>query len=310
MTDALAALRAGGKAAVARALTDLERAPDAPGVLALLDACFAAQSGVCVGLTGPPGVGKSTLTDAILRAERAAGRRVAVVAVDPSSSRTRGAVLGDRARLSLDPDDQGVFVRSMAARERLGGLAEAAYPATVILRAAYDLVLLETVGVGQSEAEIAEAADATAFCAQPSSGDALQYMKAGVLETPDVLLVTKADLGAPARRAAADARAALALGDRTPPPVLLVSATAPEAESGVAAALEALRGAALRGATAERREAQAAAWTTRRLRERFGSFGLARAADSRPDRAGSGRFAGHAATEAALEAAFASAFRP
>ena len=148
---------------------------------------------------------------------RRRGETVAVIAVDPSSRRTGGALLGDRARIEADPDDAGVFIRSMAARRRLGGLAELTFPAVVLLRAGFDRVLVETVGVGQSETEIADCADLVVLCVQPASGDGLQFIKAGVMETPDLVLVTKADLGAPARRAAADVRGALSIaGDRPP----------------------------------------------------------------------------------------------
>ena len=149
-----------------------------------------------IGLTGPPGVGKSTLVSALVRAWRARGRTVGVIAVDPSSRRTGGALLGDRTRIDVDPDDQGVFVRSLAARDRLGGLADLAAAAMVLMRALYDVVLVETVGVGQSETEIAEIADTVVFAVQPGSGDSLQFMKAGIVEIPDIALVTKADLGA------------------------------------------------------------------------------------------------------------------
>ena len=134
-----------------------------------------------------------------------------VIAVDPSSRRSGGALLGDRTRIETDPADPGVFVRSMAARRRLGGVADLTFPAAVLMRACFDWVIVETVGVGQSEVEIADCADLVVFCAQPGSGDALQFMKAGVMEMPDVVLVTKGDLGAPASRAAADVRGALSL---------------------------------------------------------------------------------------------------
>ncbi|MEO1542323.1 MAG: methylmalonyl Co-A mutase-associated GTPase MeaB [Pseudomonadota bacterium] len=210
MTE-LSDLRAGGKGAIARALTRLETAPRGEGTARLLDAAFAAPVGVAMGLTGPPGVGKSSLTHALVRQFRDAGRRVAVLAVDPSSRVSGGAILGDRTRIELNPEDDGLFMRSMAARGRLGGLSDIAYPAIVLLRALYDVVLVETVGVGQSEIEIAEAADTVVFCAQPGSGDALQFIKAGIMEIPDHIVVTKADLGVLADRALADLRGAVSL---------------------------------------------------------------------------------------------------
>jgi LAO/AO transport system kinase len=183
-------------------------------------------------------VGKSTLLSALLREWRSRGRSVAVLAVDPSSKRSGGALLGDRARIEHDPADRDVFIRSMAAGERLGGLAPATRAAAQALAAAFDVVVIETVGVGQSETDVAEAADTVAVIVQPGSGDALQFLKAGIMEVPDVLVVTKSDLGAPARRAEEDLRAALsALG--TDAPVLAVSSLRPTA--GIGALADALQ---------------------------------------------------------------------
>ena len=152
---------------------------------------------------------------------------MAVLAVDPSSKRSGGALLGDRARIEHDPADRDVFIRSMAAGERLGGLAPATRAAAQALANAFDVVVIETVGVGQSETDVAEAADTVTVVVQPGSGDALQFLKAGIMEVPDVLVVTKADLGAVARRAEEDLRVALrALGARTTP-VFAVSSIAP-----------------------------------------------------------------------------------
>ena len=168
-----------------------------------------------VGVTGPPGAGKSTLLSALARAWREDGRTVAVLAVDPTSKRSGGSLLGDRARIEADPADRGLFIRSTAAGERLGGLAPATRAAAQALAAAFDVVVIETVGVGQSETEVAEAADTTAVVVQPGSGDALQFLKAGIMEVPDVLVVTKADLGQVALRARRDLSAALrSLGER------------------------------------------------------------------------------------------------
>jgi LAO/AO transport system kinase len=180
-----------------------------------------------VGITGPPGAGKSTLLSALARAWRAAGRTVAVLAVDPTSKRSGGALLGDRARIEADPGDRGLFIRSTAAGERFGGLAPATRAAAQALAAAFDVVVIETVGVGQSETEVAEAADTVAVVVQPGSGDVLQFLKAGIMEVPDVLVVTKADLGAAAQRARRDLHSALlSLGSRGVP-VVAVSSIAP-----------------------------------------------------------------------------------
>jgi LAO/AO transport system kinase len=162
-----------------------------------------------VGVTGPPGSGKSSLLSRLVAAWRADGRSVAVLAVDPTSRRSGGALLGDRARIEVDPADRHVFVRSTAAGNRLGGLAPATRAAVTALAAAFDIVVIETVGVGQSETEVADVADTVAVVVQPGSGDVLQFLKAGIMEVPDVLVVTKADLGKVATRALADLRAAL-----------------------------------------------------------------------------------------------------
>lgn len=219
-------LKTGGKRAIARALSRLDRASLTAEDATLLDEAFAAPLGIVIGLTGPPGVGKSTLTQALIERLRAAKKSVAVIAIDPSSQKTGGALLGDRTRLSLDPEDTKLFVRSLAARDRLGGLSDHAIAATMLLRSLFDVVLVETVGIGQSDADVALIADRSLLCVQPGSGDALQFMKAGIMEWPDVIAVTKADTGALARRARADVEGALGLAafDGKGPSVCLVSA--------------------------------------------------------------------------------------
>jgi LAO/AO transport system kinase len=183
--------------------------------------------GHVVGLTGPPGVGKSTLLSALLARWRADHVTVAVLAVDPSSRRSGGALLGDRARIELDPSDRGVLVRSTAAGDRLGGLSWATASATIALAAAFDVVVVETVGVGQGETEIADVADTVVVVVQPGSGDVLQFLKSGIMEIPDVLVITKADLGQIAQRARADVSAALRSLGSAGTRVLAVSALAP-----------------------------------------------------------------------------------
>lgn len=162
-----------------------------------------------IGVTGPPGAGKSTLLSALVHGWRAQQRTVAVLAVDPSSRRSGGSLLGDRARIDFDPSDRGVLIRSTAAGERLGGLARATRAAAAALAAAFDVVVIETVGVGQAETDVADVADTVAVVVQPGSGDVLQFLKAGIMEIPDVLVVTKADLGQIAMRARRDLSAAL-----------------------------------------------------------------------------------------------------
>ena len=195
-----------------------------------------------VGVTGPPGAGKSTLLSALARAWRDDRRTVAVLAVDPTSKRSGGALLGDRARIDADPADRGLFIRSTAAGERLGGLAPATRAAAQALAAAFDVVVIETVGVGQSETEVAEAADTTAVVVQPGSGDALQFLKSGIMEVPDVLVVTKADLGQIALRARRDLSAALrSLGERDTAVVAVSSVPPPSGIGDLVAALDAHR---------------------------------------------------------------------
>lgn len=165
--DRLGLLRAGGKAALARALAGLETAPDALETTTLLAQAHAAPRARVIGITGPPGVGKSTLVNGLITHWRAAGKTVGVIAIDPSSRRSGGALLGDRTRLSVDPEDRGVFVRSMAARDHLGGLAGLTVAAMVLMRALFDVVLIETVGVGQSETEVSRVVDTVVFAFSP-----------------------------------------------------------------------------------------------------------------------------------------------
>jgi LAO/AO transport system kinase len=198
--------------------------------------------GHVVGVTGPPGAGKSTLLGELVREWRSGGRTVAALAVDPSSRRSGGALLGDRARIPYDPADDGVFIRSTAAAGRLGGLAPATRAAAQALAAAFDVVVVETVGVGQSETEIAEVADTVAVIVQPGSGDVLQFLKSGIMEIPDVLVVTKADLGEPALRARRDLHAALrSLGARSTAVVAVSSVPPPTGIDDLAGALDAHR---------------------------------------------------------------------
>ncbi|MBI3445201.1 MAG: methylmalonyl Co-A mutase-associated GTPase MeaB [Magnetospirillum sp.] len=275
-------IRAGGKAGLARALAELERAPDAPATVALLDRAYAEPRAHVVGMTGPPGVGKSTLMNALISGWRQRGRTVGCIAVDPSSRRSGGALLGDRTRLTTDPEDQGVFVRSMAARDRLGGLAALTVSSMVLMRALYDMVLIETVGVGQSETDVVGVADTVLFCVQPGSGDSLQFMKAGIAEIPHVVVVTKADMGAAAVRARADVLGALGLGgdgyEGWEPPVLMVSSAQRQGVEDLLAGIDAHGDfLAENGRLAAARQTQAEAWLVEALRERFGREGVRRA---------------------------------
>src|SRR3954449_5518143 len=192
-----------------------------------------------VGVTGPPGAGKSTLLSALVAEWRQGGRTVAVLAVDPSSKRSGGSLLGDRARIEHDPRDDGLLIRSTAAGGRMGGLAAPTREAAHALAVAFDVVVVETVGVGQSETDVEELCDTTAVVVQPASGDTLQFLKAGIMEVPDVLVVTKADLGDVALRAQRDLRAALrALGARETPVVSVSSIPPPKGIDELVAAID------------------------------------------------------------------------
>lgn len=173
-----------------------------------------------VGITGPPGAGKSTLVDKVITAYRMRGLTVAVLAVDPSSPFTGGAVLGDRIRMRSHAGDRGVFIRSMAARGQLGGLAVATPAAIRVLDAlAFDRIIVETVGVGQSEIAVAASADCTVLVSTPNAGDSVQAMKAGVIEVGDVFVVNKSDLPG-AQVTARSLRNALGVTARRAPVVL------------------------------------------------------------------------------------------
>jgi LAO/AO transport system kinase len=188
--DLLTRLQSGDERALARALSLVEnRSPEAGEIVRR--AARTARPAIVVGLTGPPGVGKSTLADALARKARSAGKTVAILAVDPTSPLSGGALLGDRARMDLD---SSIFIRSMATRGHVGGLADAALEALVLLEAAgKDFILLETVGAGQDEVEVAAAADATILVLAPGLGDEIQAAKSGIIEIADVLVVNKAD---------------------------------------------------------------------------------------------------------------------
>ncbi len=186
-------LLAGDKRALARAITLVEN-DDPAGWKLVREVYPHTGSAAIIGFTGPPGVGKSTLLATLTKLERARGRTVAVLSIDPSSPFTQGALLGDRIRLSDHFLDPGVFIRSMANRGALGGLSEATLQAALLMDASgRDMVLLETVGVGQAEVDIIDHADTVVLVLMPGSGDSIQALKAGVMEIPDVIVVNKAD---------------------------------------------------------------------------------------------------------------------
>ncbi|SON54713.1 putative GTPase [Hartmannibacter diazotrophicus] len=274
-------IRAAGKPGVARALAAIEAKGGLHRHAELLDQAVDAAHGHVLGLTGPPGVGKSTLTNLLAQSARGRGESLGIIAVDPSSQRTGGALLGDRTRFKTDPADKDLFVRSMAARDRLGGLSDHAVAVTVLFAAIYDRVIVESVGIGQSEADVAHVADTVVLCIQPGSGDSLQFMKAGVMELPDIVVVTKADLGAAARRAAADVAGALTLGERRTaswtPPVILVSSTSRSGLDDLERAVREHREYLARtGAGADLKHTRQRHWIEDTIRTNFGRQGLAR----------------------------------
>src|SRR5438477_226690 len=186
-------LLAGDKRALARAISLVEN-DDPEGWRLVSDVYPHTGTAAIVGFTGPPGVGKSTLLASLTRLERERERTVAVLSIDPSSPFTKGALLGDRIRLSDHFLDPGVFIRSMASRGAVGGLSEAAFQAALLMDASgRDVVLLESVGVGQAEVDIIDHADTVVLVLMPGSGDSIQALKAGIMEIPDVLVVHKAD---------------------------------------------------------------------------------------------------------------------
>ncbi|WP_205470960.1 methylmalonyl Co-A mutase-associated GTPase MeaB [Nocardioides sp. SYSU D00038] len=239
--DLVARARDGESRAVARLISLVEdESPLLREVMAAL-APYGSRARV-VGITGSPGVGKSTSTNALVRELRAAGRRVGVLAVDPSSPFSGGALLGDRVRMGDHALDEGVYIRSMAARGHLGGLAWTTPQALRVLDAAgFDVVLIETVGVGQSEVEVAGLADTTVVLLAPGLGDGIQAAKAGILEIGDLYVVNKADRDG-ADQVRRDLRSMLKLAERTEgawrPPVLATVAQSGRGVAEVVAALD------------------------------------------------------------------------
>jgi len=287
--DALAkAVRKGDRAALAGALNLLDDSrPDAREAASLLLArlqedTIESPTSRLIGMTGPPGAGKSSLTAALIQVWRQRGLRVGVLAVDPSSPLSGGALLGDRLRMKTSAEDDGVFVRSLACRGEFGGLSSEAWPMSQVMMASFDITLVETVGVGQREIDVSAMCDTTCFVAQPGSGDSIQFLKAGILEVPHVLVVNKEDMGAVARRTLSELSGALGKthsdGGWTVP-VLSASATRGTGIEPLADTLEQHHQAlvAHKLHTRHRREYQAS-WILKRLQEEFGHSGLQRLA--------------------------------
>ena len=233
-------LLAGDKRALARAISLVE--DDDPAGAALVREVYPRTGGAAVvGLTGPPGAGKSTLIAALVRHQRALGREVGVLSIDPSSPFRGGALLGDRIRLSEHFLDAGVFIRSMATRGALGGMAEAALQAALLMDAAGKQdVFLETVGVGQAEVDVIDHADTVVLVLMPGSGDSIQALKAGVMEIPDVIVVNKCEHPL-AETMIREVKAVLALGPARPwhVPVVRTEATKGEGVAELVATIDA-----------------------------------------------------------------------
>ena len=276
------ALVEGDRAALARALNLVEdsRPASQRQALDLLEALPRERlygEAQLVGITGPPGVGKSTLVAALIDQWRAQSLRVGVLAVDPTSPISGGALLGDRLRMHRNGGDLAVFIRSLAGRGELGGLAAAVYPMSQLMLASCDRVIVETIGVGQTEIDIVGNSDTVCLIVQPASGDIVQFIKAGIVEVPALFVVNKADLGEVAGRTAGDLQAALRRpsAGQWAQPVVIASAKTCEGVGAVAEAIEAHREHLVAGALLrERREAGAAAWACKRLRVEFGEHGM------------------------------------
>lgn len=290
---------AGGRRALAQLLTAVENRT-ALGEVAMRRLYPMAGRAQLVGVTGPPGAGKSTLVAALIAELRRAGRPVAVVAVDPSSPITGGAVLGDRVRMQAYAADADVFIRSMASRGHSGGLSPATTAAAVVFDAVgFDVVLIETVGTGQSEVEVAAAADTTVVVEAPEMGDEIQAIKAGLLEVADIVVVNKGDRPG-AHRAAGQLHAMLADSprERRPgapqpkhPDVLVTTAATGEGVAELLAAIDRHRSAARSSLGDETRlqraEAQVWAVLSDRLHERIRAIeGSLDESDGRPTTAG------------------------
>ena len=285
-TRALASgIRAGERAALATALNLLDDQREASRarageLLCDLQAQSQEPQGRLIGITGPPGAGKSSLSAALISHWRQHDLRVGVLAVDPSSPVSGGALLGDRLRMKTSAEDDGVFVRSLACRGEFGGLSAEVWPMSLVMLAAFDVTLVETVGVGQREIDISAMCDTTCFVAQPGSGDSIQFLKAGILEVPHVLVVNKEDMGAVARQTLSELAAAL--GREHPDggwqvPVLSVSATRCRGIDALAEALASHRRHRLEtGSLQAHRRRYQASWVIRRLPDEVGQQGLRR----------------------------------
>lgn len=279
------AVSARDRLALAQALNLLDdrRPPARQCAAAFLDALPAEKQesgGHLIGITGPPGAGKSSLTASLIQVWRRRGLNVAILAVDPSSPISGGALLGDRLRMHASGADREVFIRSLACRGEFGGLSAEVWPMSLAMLAAFDIVLVETVGVGQKEIDVSKMTDTTCFVAQPASGDSIQFLKAGIMEIPHVIVVNKEDIGMAARKTLSELKTTL--GRRTDAdgwqaPALSASAALGSGIEALADALDSHRQWLLaRGQFTARRRRCQAEWLVKHLREEFGRHGINR----------------------------------
>ncbi len=269
--------------ALANALNLLDdRRPDVRKCAAtFLDALLVHQPesiGHLIGITGPPGVGKSSLTSALIKVWRKRGFRVAVLAVDPSSQISSGALLGDRLRMHDSGTDTDVFIRSLACRGESGGLSAEVWPMSMVMLAAFDIVLVETVGIGQKEIDVSKMTDTTCFVVQPASGDSIQFLKAGIMEVPHVIVVNKEDIGVSALKTLSELQNSLRRQtdkEGWQVQALSVSAVLCNGIESLADLLDSHRLWLLEnGKFAAHRQRCQSEWLVKHLREEFGNYGI------------------------------------
>lgn len=277
------AIASGDRSSLATALNTLD--DQRPAAKEIASALLSHLAKICkpetsrlVGMTGPPGVGKSSLTAALITYWRSQSMTIGVLAVDPSSPISGGALLGDRLRMQVRENDAGVFIRSLSSRGEFGGLSAQVLPMSLVLMAAFDVVIIETVGVGQREVDVAQLCDTTVFVAQPGSGDSVQFIKAGVLEVPHIVVVNKSDMGAVATRTLSEMQGSI---QREHPDgnwsveVLATSATRSDGVAELAALIDQRHTALVTSQQLEsRRLGYQAHWVVKRVAQEFGKFGL------------------------------------